>query len=93
MIVHVRLHTTLRKETPQGIIDRVDLELEPGATLADVLARLEIRPRGGSVLMAVNGNLVKADHVLNDGDQVRLVPSVSGGRGYGACTPGRAALA
>src|SRR3972149_3850876 len=83
MIVHVRLHTTLRKETPQGIIDRVDLELGRGATLADVLARLEIRPRGGSVLMAVNGNLVKADHVLNDGDQVRLGPSGSGGQTEG----------
>jgi sulfur carrier protein ThiS len=79
MIVHVRLHTTLRKETPQGIVDQADLELEPGATVADVLARLEIKPRAGSVLMAVNGNLVKAQHVLSDGDQVRLVPSVSGG--------------
>jgi sulfur carrier protein ThiS len=79
MIVHVRLHTTLRKETPQGIVDRLDLELEPGTTLADLLVRLEIRPRGGSVLMAVNERLVKADHVLRDGDQVRLVPSVSGG--------------
>jgi sulfur carrier protein ThiS len=80
MIVHVRLHTTLRKETPQGIVDRLDLELEPGSTLADLLSRLEIRPRGGSVLMAVNEKLVKADHVLRDGDRVRLVPSVSGGR-------------
>jgi sulfur carrier protein ThiS len=79
MIVHVRLHTTLRKETPQGIVDRLDLELEPGATMADVLARLEIRPRGGSVLMAVNEKLVKVGHVLHEGDQVRLVPSVSGG--------------
>jgi sulfur carrier protein ThiS len=79
MVVHVRLHTTLRKETPQGIIDRVDLELEPGSTLAEVLDRLEIRPRSGSVLMAVNGNLVKKDFALSDGDQVRLVPSVSGG--------------
>jgi sulfur carrier protein ThiS len=80
MIVHVRLHTTLRKETPQGIIDRVDLELDPGATVADVLTRLEIQPRGGSVIMEVNGNLAKAGHVLQDGDRVRLVPSVSGGR-------------
>ncbi len=79
MVVHVRLHTTLRKETPQGIVDRVDLELDPGSTLAEVLDRLDIRPRGRSVLMAVNGNLVKADFVLSDGDQVRLVPSVSGG--------------
>ncbi len=79
MIVHVRLHTTLRKETPQGIVDRVDLELQPGATLADLLAQLKIRPRAGSVLMTVNDSLTNADHVLQDGDQVRLVPSMSGG--------------
>lgn len=79
MIVHVRLHTTLRKKTPQGIIDHVDLELSPGATPSDLLAQLDIRLRGGSMVVAVNGNLVKMDHVLQDGDQVRLVPSASGG--------------
>jgi len=29
--------------------------------------------------MAVNGKLVKGDHGLDDGDELRLVPSVSGG--------------
>ncbi len=79
MIVHVRLHTTLRKETTEGLIDRFDLRLEPGATVAAVMEHLEIRPRGGSILMAVNGKLVKADQVLAEGDELRLVPSVSGG--------------
>ena len=79
MIVHVRLHTTLRKETPEGVIDRLDLDLEPGTTVAAVLTRLEIHPKGGSILMAVNGKLVKADQVLAEGDELRLVPSVSGG--------------
>ncbi len=79
MIVHVRLHTTLRRATPEGLLDRLDLELDPGATVAEALARLEILPRGGFVVMAVNGKLAKAEQVLNDGDELRLVPSVSGG--------------
>ncbi len=79
MIVHIRLHTTLRKETPEGVVDQLDLELEPGTTVTEVLTRLDIPPRLGSIVMAVNGALVKDDHVLADGDTLRLVPSVSGG--------------
>jgi len=77
--VHVRLHTTLRRVTPQGVIDRLEVDLEPGATVAALLERLEIQPRGGSLLLVVNGKLVQADHVLSDGDEVRLVPGISGG--------------
>jgi molybdopterin converting factor small subunit len=79
MIVHVRLHTTLRRETPEGIVDRLDLELQPGATVRDVLDRLEINPRGRSILMVVNRNLAKAEQELADGDEVRLIPAMSGG--------------
>jgi sulfur carrier protein ThiS len=79
MIVHLRLHTTLRRQGPEGVIDRLDLDLEAGATVQDVLTRLEIQPRGGSILMVVNGKLVKAEQALTDGDEVRLIPAVSGG--------------
>ncbi len=79
MRVHVRLHTTLRRVTPQGVIDRLEVDLEPGATVASLLERLEIQPRGGSLLLVVNGKLVQADHMLSDGDEVRLVPGISGG--------------
>ncbi len=79
MIVSVRLHTTLRRVTPQGVIDRLQVELEPGATVGSLLAQLQIQPGGRSLLLVVNGKLVHPDHVLADGDEVRLVPGISGG--------------
>lgn len=79
MIVNVRLHTTLRRLTPQGVIDRLQVELEPGATVASLLERLRIQPGGRTLLLVVNGKLVQHDHVLADGDEVRLVPGISGG--------------
>lgn len=77
--VHVRLHTTLRRVTPQGIVDRLDVELEPGATVAALLEHLQVQSGGRSLLLVVNGRPVSADHVLNEGDEVRLVPGISGG--------------
>lgn len=79
MRIDVRLHTTLRRVTPQGVIDRLEVELEPGATVATLLEQLQIRPGGRSLLLVVNGRPVSPDHPLNDGDEVRLVPGISGG--------------
>jgi molybdopterin converting factor small subunit len=79
VIVHVRLHTTLRRETPQGIVDRLDLDLPAGSSVGDVLTRLSIQPRGRSILLVVNRNLARADQELAEGDEVRLIPAMSGG--------------
>ncbi len=80
MIIHVRLHTILRRQTPDGIVDRLDLELDEGASVGGALERLGIQLQGRSVLLVLNGELVQRDVLLHDGDQLRLVPSVSGGR-------------
>lgn len=80
MRVHVRLHTTLRRETPEGVIDRLELELPDGAGAHDLLGALGIDPRRG-VLVVVNEQLVRGDAPLAEGDRVRLVPPVSGGGG------------
>jgi sulfur carrier protein ThiS len=80
MRVHVRLHTTLRRETPEGVIDRLQLELPEGAGAHALLDALGIDPRRG-VLVVVNEQLVRGDAPLSDGDHVRLVPPVSGGGG------------
>ncbi len=79
MIIHVRLHTILRRKTPEGVIDRLDLELGPEATVETVLGRLDIKLQGRSVLLVVNGKLVDRAARLNDGDELRLVPAISGG--------------
>jgi sulfur carrier protein ThiS len=79
VIIHVRLHTILRRKTPEGVIDRLDLELGPEATVETVLSRLDIKLQGRSVLLLVNGKLVDRAARLNDGDELRLVPAISGG--------------
>lgn len=79
MVVTVRLHTILRRQTPNGIVDRLQLELPSGASVATILHRLEIGLRGEAILLVVNGRIVKPDHSLVDGDEVRLIPAVSGG--------------
>lgn len=75
----VRLHTTLRRKTGQGWQDHLELELEPGATVATVLQALDISPSGDSVFLVVNRRTAAPQQPLQDGDEVRLMPAISGG--------------
>lgn len=77
--VEVRLHTTLRRRTEDGVVDRLGLEMADGATVADVLDALAITMDPDALLLVVNGKIVKTEHVLEEGDQVRLIPAMSGG--------------
>jgi molybdopterin synthase catalytic subunit len=65
--------------TPQTIVD-----LPEGATVAALLASMNARqpallPRG--IAVSVNAEFTSAAHVLHDGDEVGLLPPVSGGAG------------
>ena len=77
--VDVRLHTTLRRKTAEGVIDRLSVELAEGETVADLLQSLEIQMDPDALLLVANGRIVKTDQELRDGDQVRLIPAMSGG--------------
>jgi molybdopterin converting factor subunit 1 len=60
------------------------VELRPGATVADLLAWLRERqpafpPLERRVQIAVNRQMVPATHALTEGDEVALIPPVSGG--------------
>jgi len=62
------------------------LDLPAGATVGDVLERCRaLAPEKdglwASVAVAVNQEYVRAGHRLNDGDEVALLPPVSGGAG------------
>jgi molybdopterin converting factor small subunit len=80
LVVTVRLHATLRRKTEQGLQDRLELGLEPGATVASALAALGISVDDESVMWVVNRRMVTADQPLADGDEVRLMPAISGGK-------------
>ncbi len=77
--VSVRLHTVLRRKTPEGIVDRLEVDLPEGATVQTLLEAAAIPLSGDALLLVVNGRIVKPEHVLAAGDQVRLVPAMSGG--------------
>ena len=79
--VTVRLFARYREQVGRSLID---LELPVGASVGD-LARSLVRryPRlpqaAESLVVAVNQEYQAHDHVLGDGDEVALIPPVSGG--------------
>jgi MoaE-MoaD fusion protein len=80
MRVSVRLFAGLRERAGT---DRLEVELPDGARVADVLAAMaatpvgELRPR--ECVVAVNREYATADEPVRAGDEVALVPPVSGG--------------
>ena len=61
----------------------VELELAPGSTAADLRTVLEQRyPRLqqlASCLLAVNNEYASADQPVGEGDEIAVIPPVSGG--------------
>jgi molybdopterin converting factor subunit 1 len=76
MVVSVRLFAGLRERAGR---DRVAVELPEGATVADLLAAMDVAPR--SCVVAINREYAGEDQPVRAGDEVALVPPVSGGAG------------
>jgi len=81
MDVTVRLFASLREHAGAGTLP---LELGDGATVADAIAQLRDGPLAGlpenaPFVTAVAREYVQADHPLTQGDELALVPPVSGG--------------
>ena len=77
--VIVHLHTILQRQTPEGLQRRLELDLSPETSLADLLDRLEIELSPEAMLLVVNGRIVDLAYELKDGDVVNLMPALSGG--------------
>ena len=76
MRVTVKLFAGLRERGGAGTRE---LELEAGARVGDVWARLELGDEPDGLLYAVNKRYAGREHGLADGDEVALIPPVSGG--------------
>ena len=76
MRIAVRLFAGLRERA--GVAERA-LELPDGAAVGDVWPALELGDEPAGLLYAVNRAYAERDHVLRDGDEVALIPPVSGG--------------
>jgi MoaE-MoaD fusion protein len=76
MQVRVLLFAGLRERAGR---DHVDLELHDGARAGDVLDELRVLTADTRVLIAVNEEYAASDTVLHPGDELALIPPVSGG--------------
>ena len=79
MKIEVQLHTTLQKETPQGMQRCIDLEMPEGSTILDVLQALKLELAPEHLLLVVEGKVVEEGYVLREGERVNLIPAMSGG--------------
>ena len=76
MKVAVRLFAGLRELAGTRA---VDLDLPDGAVAADVWPALDLGAEPPGLLLAVNRSYADPDVALRDGDEVALIPPVSGG--------------
>ena len=76
MRISVRLFAGLRQRAGTPTLE---LDLPEGAAVSDALARLQELTAGVPVVMAVNQEYAGATQVLYPGDEVALIPPVSGG--------------
>ena len=74
--VSIRLFAGLRERAGTGARE---LELSDGARVADVWSALELGNEPAGLLYAVNKSYADAESVLAEGDEVALIPPVSGG--------------
>jgi molybdopterin converting factor subunit 1 len=74
--VTVRLFAGLRERAEAA---ERELELPEGGRVGDVWAELELGDEPPGLLFAVNRRYVDDDHSLSEGDEVALIPPVSGG--------------
>lgn len=76
MQVSIRLFAGLRERAGAGARE---LDLPAGSRVADVWAALDLGEEPAGLLYAVNKRYAAADAELEDGDEVALIPPVSGG--------------
>jgi MoaE-MoaD fusion protein len=76
MRIVVRLFAGLREQAGTG---ERELDLPDGAVLADVWPALDLGAEPHGLLYAVNREYAAADRELSEGDEVAVIPPVSGG--------------
>lgn len=79
MRVTVHPHSILQLQTPEGMVNRLEVDLAPGSTMESLLHQLQIQLSPDHMLLARNGRVVDLGQTLQDGDQVNLMPAMSGG--------------
>jgi len=79
MRIIAKLHGTLRKHLPAGNQGNVTaVEVPDGASVAEVVARLNIPPDHARMFVSGDEHL-EASSVLHDGQELNIFPPLAGG--------------
>jgi molybdopterin converting factor subunit 1 len=76
MVIRVRLFASLRERAGS---DEIELELPEGAVVSDALERMGGLTKDVNAVLAVNREYAALDTALTPGDELALIPPVSGG--------------
>lgn len=63
--------------TAKFILRKQIFEIKDGMTIRKALQKLNIEP--DSVLATRNGELLTDDEIIKEGDEIKLIPVISGG--------------
>lgn len=78
-MITVHLHTILQRQTEQERVGKLEIPWTPNLDLAGLLTKLAINFNEEHILLVVNGLISEPDALLQDGDEVHLIPAISGG--------------
>ena len=79
MIIDVFLHTTLQRKITVGSSGHLAVELPGDSSVASLLNQMGIDVDIENTLLVVNSRIAELGQQLSDGDQVHLIPAISGG--------------
>ncbi|GAB4570637.1 MAG: hypothetical protein Kow0077_05220 [Anaerolineae bacterium] len=66
-----------RQDTAILVFRKETFEVKAGMTARDAVTKCNLNPE--TVLIVRNGELVTDEYILKPGDQIKLVPTISGG--------------
>lgn len=75
----VRLHTIAQKWNENERIDKINLEINEGCTILDVINQIEIPLKWEDLLVVIDQKTVGEDYQPQDGDVIHIIPAISGG--------------
>ena len=77
--VSVELHPVLAKRSKNGLT-KVDIPYQPGITAKEAILTVLTENDLKGILIFVNNEVIESDRVLNNGDLVRALLPIAGGR-------------
>jgi molybdopterin converting factor small subunit len=58
---------------------RLETDLPPGGSIGDLIEMLDVKLAPDAMIFLVNGRPQREEYLLEDGDEVNLIPAMYGG--------------